>query len=365
MDNTELHYLTYDPDELWQAMNLAYIQAGGDVLYAGDEKEMLLRGMQAILVQAFAGVDNALRMATLRYAQRDYLKLIGETQGVPYIEATAATAVVRIAFEATGEAQTIPAGTAMTADGQLLYTLDDDVEDTGEARTVDAAVTCATAGSAGNALAAGAQLQFVAARGGVLSVTCVTAATGGQPAEDFEHYRERIRTHDPSLSTGSASGYRSAALAGSSEIVDAAAVRTGDGEVTVYLLAPGADDETALVDGVQAALSAQDARPLTDDVAVAMAEAVPYRLEVRYTIGLGASIAEGVAAAVADYQAWQDETIGRAFNPDYLKSLIYQAGAALVQWGSGSHFDGGDVAYTAISPNQHCAGTITVEVVTL
>ena len=334
MDNTELHYLTYDPDELWQAMNLAYIQAGGDVLYAGDEKEMLLRGMQAILVQAFAGVDNALRMATLRYAQRDYLKLIGETQGVPYIEATAATAVVRIAFEATGEAQTIPAGTAMTADGQLLYTLDDDVEDTGEARTVDAAVTCATAGSAGNALAAGAQLQFVAARGGVLSVTCVTAATGGQPAEDFEHYRERIRTHDPSLSTGSAS-------------------------------APGADDETALVDGVQAALSAQDARPLTDDVAVAMAEAVPYRLEVRYTIGLGASIAEGVAAAVADYQAWQDETIGRAFNPDYLKSLIYQAGAALVQWGSGSHFDGGDVAYTAISPNQHCAGTITVEVVTL
>ena len=68
MDNTELHYITFDPDEMWQAMNLAYIEAGGDVLYAGDEKEMLLRGVQAILMQAFAGVDNALRMATLRDA---------------------------------------------------------------------------------------------------------------------------------------------------------------------------------------------------------------------------------------------------------------------------------------------------------
>ena len=40
MDNTEIHYLTYDPEEIFQEMNLAYIQAGGDILYPGDEKEM-------------------------------------------------------------------------------------------------------------------------------------------------------------------------------------------------------------------------------------------------------------------------------------------------------------------------------------
>ena len=27
MDNTEIHYLTYDPEEIFQEMNLAYIQA--------------------------------------------------------------------------------------------------------------------------------------------------------------------------------------------------------------------------------------------------------------------------------------------------------------------------------------------------
>ena len=43
MDNTELHYLTYDPDEIWAEMQRAYVENGGDILYPGDEKEMLLR----------------------------------------------------------------------------------------------------------------------------------------------------------------------------------------------------------------------------------------------------------------------------------------------------------------------------------
>ena len=42
MDDTELHYVTYDPDEIMQEMMVAYLNAGGDLLYAGDEKEMLL-----------------------------------------------------------------------------------------------------------------------------------------------------------------------------------------------------------------------------------------------------------------------------------------------------------------------------------
>ena len=44
MDN-EIHYLAYDPEELWKEMIVAYVEAGGDILYPGDEKEMLLRGV--------------------------------------------------------------------------------------------------------------------------------------------------------------------------------------------------------------------------------------------------------------------------------------------------------------------------------
>ena len=34
MDNTEIHYVTYDPEEIWRAGMDAYMEAGGDVLYA-------------------------------------------------------------------------------------------------------------------------------------------------------------------------------------------------------------------------------------------------------------------------------------------------------------------------------------------
>ena len=43
--DTELHYLTYSPDDIWQEMQQTYIENGGDILYPGDEKEMLLRGV--------------------------------------------------------------------------------------------------------------------------------------------------------------------------------------------------------------------------------------------------------------------------------------------------------------------------------
>ena len=34
MDNTEIHYLTYDPEEIWNEMVMAYVEAGGDTIAA-------------------------------------------------------------------------------------------------------------------------------------------------------------------------------------------------------------------------------------------------------------------------------------------------------------------------------------------
>ena len=94
MDNTELHYLAYDPEAIWEQMMINYVEAGGDTVYPGDEKYMLLRGVLADIVQVFAGVDNALRMQTLRYAIGEYLDVLGELRGCERIKATAATATV-------------------------------------------------------------------------------------------------------------------------------------------------------------------------------------------------------------------------------------------------------------------------------
>lgn len=366
MDNSEIHYLSYDPEEIWAAMMAAYAEAGGDILYPGDEKEMLLRGVQSIVTQCFAGIDSALRMATLRYAVGDYLDIYGESRSCLRIEAAAAEATVEIAFAATGQAKTIPAGTALTADGEQLYLLLADIEQTGQAQTVRAQVQCSQAGSLGNALTAGATMQFTVQRAGVSSVQCVVSAGGGRDAEDDDTYRERIRTYGlTAVTTGPQRQYEAAAKAVTSEILDAQAVQLSAGKVGVYVILKSDAGASGVLADVSAALSASSTRPLTDQVQVARATDIPYTLKLRYKTEAGQDIAAAVAAAISDYQEWQDNVIGQAFNPDRLMAAVYNAGAIRVTWDTGSAFNGdGAVQYTPIGDGKRCKGTITAGVMT-
>ena len=363
MDNTELHYLTYDVDEVWSAMQDAYYEAGGDVLYGGDEKEMLLRGVQQIIIQAFAGIDNALRMDTLRYAQREYLEIYGEKRNCLYNKATTAKATITITFKATGATDTIAAGEAVTADGENMYLLDEDVVDSGYAQAVTVGVTCEKAGSAGNGLLAGTQMQTLLPHDGVYSIFVASDAAGGMDDEDYEVYRERIRSHGlTSITTGPAAQYESAAKAVSTVILDANAIRTAAGQVGVYLLLSDNTGSAAIIQAVTEALSPNDVRPLTDLVSVALATPISYTLNVKYEAPAGTNIASAISDVVTEYQAWQDQVIGQAFNPDKLMAMLYQAGCTRVIFDTGSEFDGGEVEYTPIQPTEHCSGTISLAV---
>lgn len=368
MDNTEVHYITYDPEEIWDELTTNYVLAGGDILYPGDEKEMLLRSVQANIVQAYAAVDNALRMQTLRYAVGDYLDLYGEMRMCERIQASPATATVTITTNATGEEDTLPAGTAISADGEVFYLLDEDFTLTGYVQSVTVPVTAAEAGEAGNALTSGTAMFLANPNGAVNSIVAASNATGGNNREDDETYRERIYTYGlQAVTTGPSRQYEAAAKAASSLVLDAKAVNTDDGEVTVYLIAADGQSTStyaAIIDTVEAALSAEDTRPLTDSVEVAYATSVSYTLNVEYQIDGTISIASAVAAAVAEYVEWQDNHVGQAFNPDMLAAAIYQAGATRVTWGSGSNFNGGAVQYTPIADSERCDGTISVTEVT-
>lgn len=365
MDNTEIHYLTYDPEEIWNEMVMAYVEAGGDILYPGDEKEMLLRGVQAIVTQVFAGVDTALRMDTLRYAVGDYLDLYGEKRNCVRIPAQAATCTVEIKFAASGTAKTIAAGTALTADGERIYQLISDLEQTGYQQTVSAGIICRDTGGLGNGLLSGTQMQFMTPNPAVISVYTTRDASGGQDEEDDEVYRERIRNFGLiNTTTGPQTQYESAAMNVTSEILDARALNLGAGVVGIYLLLASDTGAAAILDSVSAALNAQDVRPLTDTVEVYRATQMPYELKVQYAQEAGSNITTAIGEAVEEYQKWQDEEIGRAFNPDKLMAMLYQAGAIRVVWGDGSHFNNGAVQYTTIAENAHCKGKITLAVMT-
>lgn len=261
----EIHYLTYDPEKIWKEMMIAYVEAGGDILYPGDEKEMLLRGVQAIVTQVFAGVDASLRMDTLRYAVGEYLDVYGEKRNFIRIPAKAATCTVKIKFRASGTAKTIAAGSALTADGEKIYLLTEEVKQTGYEETVSAEIICRETGGVGNGLLKGTQLQFLVPNPAVISVYALQDASGGQEEEDDETYRERIRTFGIINTTaGPQTQYESAAMNVSSEILDARALNLGAGVVGVYLITKNDVGTDAIIQNVSNALNAQEVRPLTD-----------------------------------------------------------------------------------------------------
>lgn len=362
MDNTELHYVSYDLDEIWISMMEAYVKAGGEVLFPGDEKDMLLRSVQAVVAQAFAGVDNALRMGTLRYAVRDYLDLLGQTRGCPRIEAVAATAAVSMELRA-GQGETLSAGARLTQDGQVFFQTTEDVAFSGSAGAVSVPIVCETAGEAGNCLTVGMTMQLVEPHPLVGTIAVTARAAGGLEAEGDDDYRERIRQFGLASSTaGPKLLYESKARAVSTQVLDAEALNGGAGVVNVYILPEAGADAAALIQAVTAALSADDVRPLTDTVNVYASPAKEYALDVGCTCEAGQYSADAIAAAVAEYIAWQNEVIGRAFNPDRLMALLYQAGCTRVVFNAGSEFDGGAAEYTEIGSNEHCAGTVTTVV---
>jgi phage-related baseplate assembly protein len=362
MDNTELHYVSFDPEEIWKEMMLAYIEAGGDLLYPGDEKEMLLRSVQAVVTQVFAGIDAGLRMQTLRYAAGEYLDLIGENRNCLRIQASPAVSEVEITFIATGKSDVLAAGRAMTADGVNFYELAEDLAYSGLAQVSRAAVVCRQAGSAGNGLYAGAQMGLAISHEAAVSVMVTRDASGGNDAEDDESYRERIRLYGlASITTGPASQYKAAAMNVSSEILDAKAVNEGAGMVGVYLIIRDGEGHEAIVADVEAALNSDYVRPLTDTLTVSEADEVPYALVVKYKSPSGTDITQAVSRVIEEYSEWQDNSIGRAFNPDRLMASVYQAGAERVIWGEGSAFDGGTVEYTEIEANERCKGVISME----
>lgn len=365
MDSSETHYLTYDPEEIYKEIQYAYMDSGGDVLYPGDEKEMLLRAVESIIVQAFAGVDNALRMTRLRYAMGDYLDLLGEDRFCTRNEARPANAVIEIQFLGTGNPGTIAAGTLLTADGEQMYTLVEEVAYTGYQKTVRVDIVAQKAGSAGNGLLSGTQMQFLIPQEAVGNVKCVEDASGGQAREDDESYRERIRTYGlVNITTGPKARYESVAKSVTSEIIDAEAINLSAGTVGIVLLLASESGSEAIIKNVKKALNTESERPLTDNVSVYLATGIAYSLNVRYKAETGSETAKALADVVADYQKWQDNTIGRAFNPDRLMAALYQAGATRVIWGAGSAFDGGNIAYTEIGNDEHCSGTITLEAIT-
>lgn len=379
-----MEYVRVDFDSLYNEAMDIYQQNGGDILFPGDEKEILMRSVLAVLVQERAGVNVAIALGTVRGAVGEYLDDIGEHRGVRRQQQTTAQATLRVTVRRAPGGVTIRQGTQFAVNGMLVFETTQAAGTTEGEGTAELVipVSCLTGGSAGNGISAGTALTPIEPRAEILSCVMASVSAGGLDREEDDAYRERIISSTfQKNATGSRAQYRASAMAVSAAILDASPVadeQFADGIGTKYGLLPGQvlvsllfsdslsqQDRETIIQAAWMALNSDESRPLTDTVLVREAAVVPFHLVVRYKLKsseTGENLIASVLSAAQEYKQWQCARIGRAFDPYRLTSMLYSAGCSRVSIVTGASQVGGAAAeYMEIDGATRLEGTVTLE----
>lgn len=222
------------------------------------------------------------------------------------------------------------------------------------ARVNDAARACMLA------YATGSDLENLAALLGV------TRLTDGEEPELDDRLRLRAQMALEGVTVaGSHGSYVFHALSASNLVKDVAVDSPTPGQVRVTVLSTEGDGtpDSELIDTVDAYLSADTRRPLTDEVTVEAAEIVPFTVTATLQIYPGPASAPILAAAQAAVQAYVFEhaKLGMDVTLSGLYAALHQPG------GVKKVVLASPLADVTIGPRQasHCTGiTLTAEVVT-
>jgi len=186
------------------------------------------------------------------------------------------------------------------------------------------------------AYAAGTDLDHLAAAYGVARLLVDAGDPDAVPpvAATYESdaaLRLRVQLAPESWTcAGSSGAYKFHALSASALVADAMVETPAPGEVLVTVLSTEGDGEpsAALLDAVEAALSDETVRPLTDLVSVQAATIVEYAIEASLTLYTGpdAEVVRATAEAAALAYAGAQHKLGRDVTLSGLYAALHQPG---------------------------------------
>lgn len=341
----ELNFIEVDGEAILNRLLQRFEVYTGEVLYPGDERRIFLQGMAYVLADEANNINETGKGNLLRYASGNEVDALGELFQTARLEAERATTTIEITFsESMAYDLTIPAGTRVTSDGTHLFATDEDVVLAANSDTLTKVVsaTATESGADYNGFAIGQINRIVDTNPYIYSVKNLTESAGGTDIEDDESYKERLRIAPFTFAVaGPAESYRAIALGVSNQIADVHVYSPSAGVVEIVVVyqngaIPSADDE--ILQEIKSACSERTARPLTDYVQVVPVTPVDIALDVKYYVpNDDLSVIPDIVQAIEDYKAWQTEKIGRAVNPDELRKLMMNAGAARVEITSPSY----------------------------
>lgn len=324
----DLKLIETDSETLYYSIIQAMEIMTGEPLYPGDERRIFAEALVQLIVSITNQCNTACKNKMLQYAQGEALDALGYRMGVERLAAMPATATFE--FTLSGEQSldvTIPAGTLITTDGDIYFATDSDLTIAAGSLKGTVTGTCTTPGEEGNGYAPGAIGQLVNYIDNVSTAMNTTASEGGKDEEDDEEYRERIHLSNSTFSTaGPAKAYQYFAQSADASIIDVVVNSPSACVVDIYVLTESGIPSQDILDAVEAECSADDVRPLTDQVSVHAPTAVSYDIEIKYYTTPEdeadcVETIEGEGGAIDQFKAWQAGAIGRNINTNKLIAL--------------------------------------------
>lgn len=313
-------------------------QTGRNEKLPTSSRERIILSTMAFELDAISKLfaDRA-KMNLPKYSRGDYLEVLASFWGLSRREATPAVGVAEFTLSAVREDDIfIPKGTRVSPGEKIFFSTDEDLIIRSPATTGRVGITCQQAGDIGNGYAAGRISIIVDPVAYVAQVRNVEKTQGGADVEDDESLRTRIYYAPKGYSVaGPKESYQFWVREFSQAVEGVGITSPSAGKVDICLtLAGGEIPEESYIERLKEYL--EDKRPLTDELTIHAPEIVRFDLDITYYINRSDANREietkaAVEAAVQQYLAWQESTIGRDLNPDKLVALVIGAGAKRIE----------------------------------
>ncbi len=309
-----LTFVNTDPEEMYADMKSQFEEITGRTVYDGQPEAQFLRLMAYRESLTRIDLNRAANMNLVAYSSGEYLDELGRLVDTDRLQAVAAVITLGVTPAAP---MVLPAGTVVQSKAAKINfrTMAAVALPAGGA---DIVFTAMTPGTVGNGL--DDVTVLISNISGIASIVVRGPSSGGSDVEVDDRYRQRIEEAPEHYSVAGPRGaYRYYALSASSLIRDVDVLSSSPGNVDIYLLA-----DTDVKPQVAAILSAEDVRPLTDNVVVHDAVECTYSINLTYKIFSTAdvlAVGQLVTTAVNAYVA----TLAAKLGVDIVVSQLVKA----------------------------------------
>lgn len=330
----DYNFIDVDSDVIYKDVIGSLMNYCREPLYPGDERRIFGEAEVSVFVAMYSIFNDKAKQRMLKYARGEVLDGIGDSQDVVRLQPAQATAIFRFtSSEAQTESIVIPQGTRITTDGSVYFATKNEAKINNGDTFVDVLAACEVGGAQYNDYAPSTIATLVDLIPYIEKVENITTTENGDDGEPYtkegdDRFRERIRLAPSRVSVGTETSYIYHALSADADIIDIAIDTPSECVVNIYPLLKGGklpDEET--LKAVEAACNDSKARAMTDKVTAVAPTVRQYSVKVHYYVTMeneadAMATIEGPDGAVAKYNEWQQEKLGRDINPDYLRKLI-------------------------------------------